>query len=164
MVEKSAAPQVEVCEVILEVPQMLVRESRGEVPHVVKVELIRQVPSTDCGGTVDSDFHALAGSFNLIADSNPEVESCSALLNRALTTPAGASNAPDNESCLVGRNLDELDTCPKRTFISFEWDDTLCRTSAMKDLGIGLRRPLPLSAQPCLRETSRVATDCKQRR
>ena len=93
--------EVEVCDVILEVPQMLVRERRGEVPHVVQVELVRQVPHTDCPGTVESDFPALTGACNAsdnMLDSNPEIDSCSAVLNRDLTTLAGVLNAPDKKT------------------------------------------------------------------
>ena len=90
-----------------------------------------------CLAHPNDDFTSLAGGFNAPHDkapSNPEVESCLALVNR-----------------------DEMDTCPKRATIVVGWDDTQCPTSAMKDLGTASRGLLPLSVLPCLREATRAA-------
>ena len=57
--------------------------------------------------------------------------------------------------------LNEMDSCPKRTVIVFDRDETLCLTT-MKHLGIASRGPpasvsSALSVLPCLRETARAA-------
>ena len=192
--KSATVPQVDVCEVTPEVPLVLRWDRRGEVPQVVQVEVLRQLPNADYRVTVESDFPALAGALNAPdnkADSNLDIESCRAHQNRDFTTFACAFNAPDDkadskldiELCLAllyrdlttladacntpenkeasnledpgARTIGWLDTCPKRTAIVWDWDDTLCPTSVV--LGIAPRGPPPLSAQPCLRETTRVA-------
>ena len=47
-------------------------------------------------------------------------------------------------SCATERQV-EPDTCPERTVVVFDCDDTLCLTFAMKDLGITPRGPALLS-------------------
>ena len=53
----------------------------------------------------------------------------------------------------------ETDTCLEQTVIVFDWDDTLCPTFAMTDLGITPQEPPLMSVQPRLLELARAAID-----
>ena len=141
-------------EKIVEVHQTLLQETIVEVPQAHMVKLIRKVPKPQTRKVPPQQGVKPVIQVRARVVEVPQVTLKEEIVDQPVVEFIELIKKVSRK--VLHQSLPqhfESDTCPKRTVIMFDWDDTLCPTSTIRTS----RTSLLCLLCPCLREIARAA-------